>query len=307
MKNHYLHLVNIVGLLLLLLPTGILFAEEKVKQGEQGDEYRQLFARIDLERPELTAVKEQVVKGNPEVAMRLLNQHFLNRFPKASIKIKVINNVARDADEALHFRFRSRSSPKYFELHKDFEWNKNPAGVEDHHWLSLFVSLNVLEFMADMYIKTGDEKYAAGCMRVFEDWLKHCPPGSGSPSWSLATTMMRVAVLIRVFEKMLQWPAWPADAQARMLNSIWDHTDVMVERRGKGNQDACNSEHLMRVAAAFPEFKSAATWSDEGFSRVKGRIFEDVLEDGSQRELCSGYHMNAIEAAASCFGADAFR
>ena len=288
-----------IPLLLLSLSTGILFAEETVRHGEKMEECRRLLARLDLARPELAAVKERVSNGDPAAAMRLLNMHFLNRYPKASIKIKVINNVARDADEALHFRFRSRSSPNYFKLHQDFEWNRKPEGVTDHHWLSLFVSLDVLGFLSDMYIKTGDEKYAKGCMEVFEDWNKHCPPGSGAPSWSLATTMMRVAVMIRVFERMLQWPDWPLEAEARFLNSIADHAGIMYEKRGIGNQDATNSGHLMRVAGFMPEFKDANKWFETGFSRVKDRIFVDVLEDGTQKELCSGYHLNAITGYAN--------
>ncbi len=299
MSKHDVHLVAVVGLILLSCPADNLLAEATVTYGESCAEYNRLFARIDLARPELASVKEQLSKGEPEAAMRLLNMHFLNRFPKVSIKIKVINNVARDADEALQFRFRSRASTNYFKLHQDFEWNKKPEGVKDHHWLSLFVSLNVLEFLADMYIKTGDEKYAKGCMAVFEDWNKHCPPGSGAPSWSLATTMMRVAVMLRVFERMVQWPDWPPKAEARFLNSITDHADLMFEKRGIGNQDATNSEHLMRVAGFLPEFKDAEKWFEAGFSRVKDRIFEDVLEDGSQKELCSGYHLNAITGYAN--------
>ena len=258
------------------------------------EEIRRLFSRLDLERPELAEVKAKAAAGDEAAAVRALNGHFQKRLPRAAIKPKVINNVARDADEALQFRFRSRSSPKYFELHREFEWNRNPEGVPDQHWLSLLASLNVLEFLADMYIKTGDEKYAAGCQRVFDDWWKHCPPGSGSPSWSLATAMMRVAVLQRVFERMVQWPGWPQDAEARLLNSIFDHTEFMNSKRGPGNQDITNSEHLMRMAAAFPEFRNAAAWCSSGFARVQGRIFEDVLEDGAQKELCSGYHLNAI-------------
>lgn len=291
--------MGILGFVLLSWPTDNLLAEATVPYGGSRAEYNRLFERLDLARPELAAVKEQVSKGEPEAAMRLLNRHFRNRFPKTSIKPKVINNVARDADEALHFRFRSRSSTNYFKLHQDFEWNRKPEGVKDHHWLSLFVSLNVLEFLADMYIKTGDEKYAKGCMAVFEDWNKHCPPGSGAPSWSLATTMMRVAVMLRVFERMVQWPDWPPEAEARFLNSIADHAGNMHAKRGPGNQDATNSGHLIRVAGFLPEFKDAEKWFETGFSRVKDRIFEDVLEDGAQKELCSGYHLNAITSYAN--------
>jgi hypothetical protein len=106
--------------------------------------------------------------------------------------------------------------------------------------------------------------------------------------------MMREAVLIEVFKRMVQWPNWPAEAEAHLLNSIYEHAEFMNSKRGPGNQDITNSEHLMRVAAAFPEFKNAAPWCDSGFARIKDKIFDDVLEDGAQKELCSGYHLNAI-------------
>ncbi len=257
-------------------------------------EIERLFQLLDLDRPELAAVKRAVDAGQPDEAMGELLEHYRQRFPRESIKPRVFNNVARDADEALALRFRSRPSPKYFQLHRDFEWNRRPEEIADHHWLNLLVSLHQLVFISDMYIKTDDEKYAVGCLRVFDDWSEHCPPGSGSPSWSLATTMIRSAVLIKTFQRLVQWPDLPHDAAARLLGSIYDHAAMMQPRRGPGNQDATNSEHLMRLASAHPEFKDAPLWLTTGFERISPRIFEDVLADGCHFEMTSGYHLNAI-------------
>jgi len=259
-------------------------------------EQKRLFPRLNTDRPELTVVRDALKQNETGVATTALISHFRNRFPKDAIRPKIINNVARDADEGVEWRFRSRSSEKYYKLHSEFEWNRRPQEVDDHHWLSLLVSLNILVFEADMYIRTNDEKYARACNEIFKDWLKHCPPGSGAPSWSLATAMMRTAVLLTTFERLVQWPNWPAEDAARMLNSIADHTEFLFKNRGRGNQDATNSEHLMRVAGFLPEFSNSSAWMNAGFERVKDRIFEDVLADGSQRELCSGYHLNAISS-----------
>lgn len=259
-----------------------------------GPEVHRLLGLLDLGRPDLVGVKAAVVAGDEALAMRRLTEHFRARFPRSAIHPRIINNVRRDADEALNMRFRSRSSPDYFQVHKDFDWKHNPVGPKDHHWISLLVSMHPLEFLADVYIRTGDEKYARGCVRVFNDWLDECPPGSGSPSWSLATTMIRAGVLINVFQRLVQWPRWSIEDEARMLCDIADHGQFMVDRRGPGNQDATNSEHLMRLAAAFPEFKQAPRWNEQGFARIRGRIFTDTLADGCSKELCSGYHVDAV-------------
>jgi len=275
-----------------LSPAALVAAPEPA--GDDRSAIDRLMTLLDLDRPDLAEVKAAHEAGRPKEAMHALAEHYRRRFPREAIKPKVINNVHRDADMALEFRFRSRPSNKYYKLHEDFDWYNRPAEIDDHHWLSLLVSLHQLQFLADVYIKTGEERYAAGCQRVFDDWLEHCPPGSGSPSWSLATTMIRSGVLLRVFERMIQWRGWPPEARARMLASIYDHVDMMQARRGPGNQDATNSEHLMRLASGLPEFKDARHWLSTGYERISERIFEDVLPDGTQRELTSGYHLNAV-------------
>ncbi len=252
---------------------------------------QRLLSLLDLERPELAAVKKAQEAGDWEGAMDALATHYRSRFPRDGIKLKY---VKEDAVMALDMKFRSRPSRKYFKLHEEFDWYRRPDEIPDHHWLNLLVSLHPLQFTADEYIASGDEKYARAVVAIFEDWLKHCPPGSGSPSWSLATTMIRSGVFLRTFERMIQWEGWPHASMARFLCNIYDHVDFMVERRGKGNQDATNSEHLMRLATGFPEFRDAGKWMEAGYGRVKERIFEDVLEDGTQRELTSGYHQAAM-------------
>jgi hypothetical protein len=286
---------TLASLLFLILGSGSILPAKVAPQTFEGTECSRLWPRLNLEAPALSEVQARVQSGDATGAMQALNTYFLTRFPKNKIDVKSSSGMQETADAALTLHFRSRSSEQYYLLHQDFEWNKNPEGIKDHHWISLLASLNDLQTLADMYIKTGDEKYARGCAALFDDWATHCPPGSGAPSWSLATTMIRQGIFLRVFERMLQWPNWPREQEARFLNFIAMQADIMAEKRGPGNQDCTNSEHLLRSARIFPEFKNAAHWSQTGFDRLNGKILTDTLDDGSTVELCSGYHKDAVE------------
>jgi len=261
---------------------------------EPTSQVARLFTLLNLDRPELATVKAHVEAGRLDEAMNALGEHFRQqRFPRDQVNVRVFNRIHEDADMAVQLRFRSRGSDNYYKLHEDFDWRSRPEHL-GHHWLALLVSLHEFQFLADVYLRTEDEKYARGFVRLFEDWNKHCPPGSGSPSWSLAPTMIRSGVMLRTFERIVHWKDWPHESKARFLNNIHDHLMFMQARRGPGNQDASNSEHLMRLAAGFPEFKAASSWMQTGYERLSERIFEEILEDGVLNELASGYHHNAI-------------
>ena len=261
---------------------------------EPASQVARLLTLLDLKRPELATVRTHAEAGRFDEAMDALGDYYRQRrFPRDQVNVRVFNRIHEDADMAVELRFRSRGSDNYYKLHQDFDWRNRPEHL-GHHWLALLVSLHEFQFLADVYLRTGDEKYARGFVRVFEDWNKHCPPGSGSPSWSLAPTMIRSGVMLRTFERIVHWQEWPHESKARFFNNIHDHLMFMQARRGPGNQDASNSEHLMRLAAGFPEFKAAPSWMQTGYERLSERIFEEILEDGVLNELASGYHHNAI-------------
>jgi len=260
-----------------------------------GTETSRLWPRLDLDQPGLATVKAKVAADDSAGAMQALNAYYIAKFPKEdAVKGKLGKGATETADEAITFHFKSRSSTQYYLLHKDFEWNKNPEGAKDHHWVSLLDSQGDLEIVANTYAKTGDEKYAKGFAAIFDDWADHCPPGSQGPSWSLATTMIREEVFLRIFQRMVHWQNWPVEQEARFLNFIAMQADIMASKRGPGNQDCTNSEILLRTAHAFPEFKNASSWSQTGFDRLNGKILDDTLADGSAKEMCSGYHLGAV-------------
>jgi len=278
----------------LVFSSGVRMEAKGEATSTTGTESSQLWPRLNLDLPGLAAVKAKVEAGDDAGAMQALNVYYRARFPRDQLKIKGSKRSTEVADEALTFHFRSRSSPHYYLLHQDFEWNRNPSDITDNFWINLLASLNFTETIANTYLNTGDEKYARGEDAVFDDWFDHCPPGSGSPSWDLATTLVREGVFIRVFEKMVQWSNWPPEEEARFLNCIAIQADFMASRRGPGNQDCTNSEHLFRVSQAFPEFKKAAFWSQTAQDRLNGKILDDSLADGSAKEMCSGYHVGAV-------------
>ena len=143
-----------------------------------GDE-KSLYDLLDLDRPELKAVKKAVSKGNFEAADKELLKYYRTRKPVALFgldlqKIKVSKLEQRQADEALEHKFYAHKGyqPSFF-YGDDINWRYWPVKDNElrwqlhrHYW---FIPL------AKCYYVTHDNRYIDAWIDQYTDWVKKNP------------------------------------------------------------------------------------------------------------------------------------
>jgi len=106
-----------------------------------------------------------------------------------------------------------------------------------------------------------------------------------------------------VYPYLAHFPGFSREDHVAFLYTLAEHVDYLLppERFHSGhNFGATESKALLRVGMAMPEFRNAKLWRDTAWKRFEGEITAQVLPDGAQRELTTGYHCGVLN---SFFGA----
>jgi heparan-sulfate lyase len=100
-----------------------------------------------------------------------------------------------------------------------------------------------------------------------------------------------------VYRYLLHSPDFTRADHVAFLNTLAEHADYLlpVERFHSGhNFGATESKALLTMGMTFPEFANAKTWRQTAWHRFEGEITDQVLDDGAQKELTTGYHNGVL-------------
>lgn len=260
--------------------------------------------QLDLDRPELAAVKAALERGDRDAARTALVTHMRTREQPLlpPIPTDAPDGVMAQADETLRHTFRLASCPPTT-IGEQIRWNEDPHNYDQwaialnrhFHWLSL----------GRAYAATGDEKYAREFTAQVRSWVDAMPVQIGStyiegPSVEPGLSNLSLDAGIRMAQTWWQAyayfkdsPSFDVDTQMLMLRSFWEHAVYLMDERvwhPRSNWGAMEVNGLFTLAVMMPEMRDSRLWLDTANQRLVEALAAQVYPDGAQMELAPGYH-----------------
>jgi len=273
----------------------------QLKTFEPGDAMKTLFGRLDLDRPELAAVKAAVEADDYEAAAAALVQHFRDREkpvypgdPRLQSEHTISDGRLEEADAALENRFIGQSSYGLQPVPEDIDWSYNPGA--DPEWTWQFNRHSAWGALANAYLATGEEKYAEKWVALLRDWVLDNPPGTPW-SWRTLEAGIRAQGWLPVYFSFIDSPSFTPEDHVAFLSSLADHAEYLLPQgrfHSGSNWGQTESLGLLHLGSFFPEFRDATLWRDTAWQRLEAEMFAQVLEDGAQVELTTSYHQGCI-------------
>ncbi len=258
-----------------------------------------LFAELDLERPELAAVRAAVAQGNLPGAARELCGHYRRREAPRNIYPRPAQPPpAADLDRLL------RNDILGCDFAGPVDWRANPFGYLE--WRHAFNRHGFFRTALAAYLHSGNEAVASKLDKWVRTWIAATPEpsgtfGGGDPAWETLSTACRIyGSWMDVFFGTLRSPGFSDATRLAMLKSIRSHAGHLLAHSvlGGNNWLVVESQALATIGLLFPEFKSAEVWRREGFARLAAEVGRQIYPDGADWELSPGYHAMAARGFA---------
>jgi len=273
----------------------------------------ELFEALDLELPEMQAVKTAVAAEDLAAAKRALANHIRTREAPKWVRQRSggrrrgrETDILEEAEKLLRreFTFGFHGAPSYTASFGDrIDWGANPTEGEykTHLWNE---SLNRHFHFATLvraYTETGEDRFAEGLVRDWVDWVEQNPrpmDSSGNDvkwpygcyAWQTLTTGIRLEnTWPNALYRCLGSPAFTDNAVAAILGSVCDQARHLVKWPTGHNWLTEECMGLYTAGMLFPEFREAAGWRRTAIERLYGQLTDEVYPDGAEYELAAGY------------------
>ncbi len=268
---------------------------------------KKAFARFDLSRPELSAVREAVDNEDFGAAVSRTVAYFEARAkPTSIIDSGHIPRWNPDYDTtagdfAMQNYFPKGSTGQGY-AGPDLNWRahvyfgKNGGQIPGDFDLNWFQARGIV---TAAYLNTGNQKYARKFNDMMVDWFIDNPPPTESgvggwpydPVWSSLSTGIRLRHLFAAYSRAHTSPFFTTDCRFAWIMDLADHADtlVMIGEHAGGNWSFTQNSALLTFALDFPEFVNARRWFDTAAGRIEGSLQKDWLPDGVETESAPGY------------------
>jgi len=176
--------------------------------------------------------------------------------------------------------------------HRD--WNyKGPNNDPEWAWLSN--RHDQINYVFDVYLKTGNPNYAIYIDEFLRDFIIKSMPYPGIKSntsiWRGLEVAARVKVWSRIFYGLINSEYLSPATELLMLSSLADHAHYNRYFHAEdGNWVTMEMSALATVATNFPEYKNSEEWLNYSIEIMTESMEKQVYPDGVQTELASHYH-----------------
>lgn len=263
------------------------------------------FSLVDLDRADLSAVREAAETSDWAAAKRAFAQHLRTRkephwtFDPKAVGQERKPNVAK-AEKALQHRLSSIGIEWPFG--PEIDWAFNPTTQPDskwprnHEWTWQLSRHPMWVDLGRAFYATGDEMYAAEFVAELKSWVRDCPlpPKADNKAFSRWRTIeagIRAgSVWPEVYHLFLAAKSFDDVALTLFLKSYVEHALYLMQFKTTGNWLTMEANGLYHAGALFPEFKDAALWRQTALERLSAELDIQVYPDGAQIELAPGYH-----------------
>ncbi|MEW6358012.1 MAG: heparinase II/III family protein [Planctomycetota bacterium] len=187
------------------------------------------------------------------------------------------------------------------EFGKDMDWTK----VEGRSSLYGFHYWGWSSPLWTAYVRTGNEKYAAGFDELFTSWYAQ----RGKVSAVVPTNDIiwyelgcggRPIVFAQQYYAMLNSRSLRPETRKLILKTLLGHANQLQAQQvcgyTDGNFQLTASKALYQLGLIFPWFKDAALWRETGTARLLEHAYWDFSKEGGHDERCIGYGSISLRA-----------
>lgn len=269
-----------------------------------------LFAALDLNLPDLAAVKASVASTNYPAAKTNLAIYlrgrtnvvwtFDPRFPSNTVSYS-----KSAADQTTNAAITVSGIPYTF-AGADIDWfynvTKDPTNsyADNNEWQWQLNRMNFWPNLGSTYWGTSNEDYAACWVRQFRDWTTSCPvPGTAQnvagSCWRTIESGLRMGGnWPNTYFRFLLAPSFTDVDICDYLKSCIEHGVYLRRFPTSGNWLTMEMSGLYTTAALFPEIRTSGEWRVYATMRLLGEQTNQFYPDGVQKELSPGYHGVAV-------------
>ncbi len=263
-----------------------------------------LFDSLDLDRPELSGVKQAVQSRDYPSACRALLAYYRSA-PTANWLRHPLVNEKRTRDsradviltDELEFYGERARVPRTPSGGRDWSY-AGPTNDPEWRW-----ALNWMGYLGPLtagYFKTGRRDYVVRIDQDIRDWILANPyPGHATREggWRGLEVATRVRNWTPVFYGLQRVDEFSPAARILMLSSLVEHAQHLLRfhRRDANNWTVSEMHALGTIGCAWPEFRGAGEWRVYSQKKIDLLADELVYADGAEAELASGYHRVATE------------
>lgn len=265
-----------------------------------------IFDVLDLDRPDLAAVRSAHEAGDDATALEELRAHYRDRFPFEPCD-DLTPETRERAEQVVNHTFQwGPYDPVDYGPEVRWDWD----AAKDIEWVAAVYRFFWATPLFAAYRATRDDRYAAAFVELASDWIdKHPLEEHGRPhyvydswhgfAWLDIQTGIRVRHLAQVVPILVHSGAFTPAFLAKVLASVHDHQvkTWRLPTRDVHNKGIIEQHGFIEAAATFPEFRDARAWLEHGMREAHIAFSAQVTPEGVQREWCGGYHhMVASEA-----------
>lgn len=270
----------------------------------------EFFSLLDLERPELSAVRDAVAHTDWPAARHALAGYFRHRTrPRWVVDPHAIGGDPRYRDPAAEKALAHRlgSIGIEWQFGTNIDWAFNPTAQPgsqwpvNHEWTWQLNRHAHWLALARAFHATGDERYAREFVAQLRSWISTCPvpvaraDNRAFSRWRTIEAGIRTgSVWPEIFPRVLAAKSFEDESLVLMLQSFVEHAQYLLQFHSRGNWLTMEANGLYHVGALFPEFKDAARWRETAAGRLLRELDAQVYPDGAQMELAPGYHGVAL-------------
>jgi hypothetical protein len=274
---------------------------------------RELFDALDLDTEPLKPVRDAVEKGDYVAAehawANYLRQRttvpwdFDYRHPKRNPAYK--NQVA---DDAANGKVVGGGVSVYYawpDNNIDWLYNATKASPPlDNEWQWQLCRMSFWGAMGFAYRFTEDECYARAWTKQLCSFVGQCPvpdhaANQAESAWRTLEAGSRMeGSWPDAFFSFLESPSVTDDDLALYTVSCLEHGRYLRQYHTTANWLTMEMNGLYTVGCLFPEFKEAADWRTFAVNETYQQEVVQLLPDGAQFELSTGYHNVTLNAIA---------
>ncbi|NOZ20725.1 MAG: hypothetical protein GXP25_06505 [Planctomycetes bacterium] len=184
---------------------------------------------------------------------------------------------------------------------KDMDWTK----VEGRSSLYGFHYWGWSSPLWTAYIRTGNEKYAAGFDELFASWyaqrgkVSNVVP-TNDIIWYELGCGCRAMVFAKLYYATIHSKSLRPETRKLILKTLLGHANQLQAQQEcgytDGNFQLVAASALYQLGLVFPWFKDAAKWRETATARLLEHAYWDFSKEGGHNERCIGYGSMSMRA-----------
>jgi len=263
------------------------------------EQIKSIFLNINLDYPGLQEVKKAYESNSIPQACK----HLLDYYGKSKLAIQDLPSKSAQtttaADSILQdiytFQNIAGKVPRLADGH--LKWAHN-GPEDDIEWAWALNRHYPTRDLLDVYLKTGNPKYAQYIDQFTKDWITSSWPypakKSSTAMWRGLEVSFRAKTWSRIFFELWNTKLISPATQLLILSSLPDHAHYARNFHAQGNWLTMEISGLATVASSWPEFKESKAWMDYSIETMVASMKDQIYPDGVQTELTSSYHFVAL-------------